>query len=82
MKREILPQAETGIGDASNQLTLDINRLDADNLSNGIFVSNKKALTLADLDQNQHAIRNENVGDIVVETLEGNLTITHVCGLY
>jgi hypothetical protein len=75
---DLLLNAETGIGDASNQLTLDINRLDADNLSNGIFVSNTKALTLADLNQNQHAIHNENFGDIVVETLEGNLTITHV----
>ncbi|ETR67789.1 MAG: hypothetical protein OMM_11208, partial [Candidatus Magnetoglobus multicellularis str. Araruama] len=72
---DLLLNAETGIGDASNQLTLDINRLDADNLSNGIFVSNTKALTLADLDQNQHAILNESNADIVVETLEGHLTI-------
>jgi len=32
-------------------------------------------LTLSDLDQNAHATLNESNADIVVETLEGNLTI-------
>ena len=73
---DVILSSETGIGDASNLLTLDINRLDADNRSsNGIFISNTKALTLSDLDQNVHAILNESNADIVVETLEGHLTI-------
>ncbi|ETR67452.1 MAG: hypothetical protein OMM_11585, partial [Candidatus Magnetoglobus multicellularis str. Araruama] len=71
-------KAVEGIGSQSDYLTLDINYLDAANLtSNSIFINNTKSLTIADLDQDSRAIINNGNADIIVFTLEGDLTISN-----
>ena len=73
---DLILNVGTGIGNAAHLLTLDVNRLNVANQStNGIFISNTKALTLSDLNENAHAIQNDSNGDIVIDILEGNLTI-------
>jgi hypothetical protein len=71
-------KAVEGIGSQSDYLTLDINDLDAANLSsNSIFINNTKALTLMDLDQDSRAMINDGNADIMVLTLEGDLSISN-----
>jgi hypothetical protein len=73
--KDAVIKAKTGIAESTQFLTLDVNRLDAFNEStNGIFINNTKELILSDLNSDNFAIQNQADGDIVIVTLDGDLT--------